>query len=453
MRYIALIFMVLWTAVAQTAVQASVRPLTVQEGQSVELVISSDTPQTTAPDWMPLTKDFEMGGHMYAEQTNIINGRTSTRFQYIVPLTPLRSGEIEIPALTWGNETTQPLVLSVQPTDSKEAQMFMTGETDRQQAYVGQGITYTVRVYDKAGMSSGEFIPPEIEGGEVQKIGSPVTSSATKDGKWFQVYEQKYVVFAPKPGPLTITPARFTGYVQDKQNNRDLLSVFGMPDDVFYRGFINQQPRRISLKAEPVTLEILPEPTTYHGWWLPATDVQLQQKMVPEKPIAQAGESISRQISLTAQGVLPHQLPDVSMPDAPGFRVYPGEAQKTLSYNAQGLVSMLEKTFVLVPVQNGEHTLPPISVPWFDVNTQQPQTASLPSYTVVVQGVAQLAEETKEVPPVIVQEPSAFAQENSLLWFFGGLCVGLMVSAGAGLIALYIIRRRKNRRLPDMYPY
>ena len=455
MKYIIGALMCLFSVAVQAAVQVSVRPLTVQEGESVELTISSDTRQESAPDWTPLLQDFNIGGQMYAEQTQIINGQQQTRYQFIMPLTPLSRGEVQVPSLTWGGETTQPVVISVQPADSKEAPVLITAQTDKKQVYAGQGVTYTVRVYDKAGLSDGEFIAPLIEGGEVQKIGDPVASSETKDGKWYQVYEQKYVLFAPKAGAVKVTPARFQGYIQDKTTQparRNLLSVFGMPDDVFYRGFLDRQ-REITLKAEPITLEVLPQPVSYQGWWLPSTAVKLQQTFTPNATVAQVGENIVQKVVLTAQGVMPHQLPDIQLPDIKGFKVYPGEAQKTLSYNKDGLVSLLEKTFVLVPIQNGELTIPPVSVPWFDVNTQKAQVVSTQARTWLVQGT--LPPVTQETPPaeIVTSAPvvSAYAEENSWLWFFGGFCVGVMLCAGVGLLCFFIMHRR--RKLPDLYPY
>lgn len=456
MKYFVGLCICLWSIAVQAAVQVSVRPLTIQEGQSVELVISSDKAQSTAPDWSPLLKDFNIGGQMYAEQTQIINGQAQTRYQFMLPLTPLGSGEIQVPSLTWGTEKTQPVVISVQPIDNKDMQVFMTAQTDKTQVYAGQGVAYTARVYDKVGLSGGEFIAPVIERGEVQKIGDPVTSSETKDGKWYQVYEQKYILFAPKAGTTIITPARFQGYVQEAnapRERRNLLSVFGMPDDVFYRGFIDQQ-REINLRADPTTLEVLPQPISYKGWWLPASSVSVQETLTPKTTVAQLGDNIALQVVLVAKGVMPHQLPDIDLLDMKGFKIYPGEAQKTLSYDEKELVSTLEKTFVLVPIQNGELTIPPLAVEWFNVNTQKAQTASTQAHTLLVQG---------SLPPVVsdtpvstersaaVPEVSVYAEENSWLWFVGGFCLGLITCIGVGVILFLVKYRRK--RLPDLYPY
>ena len=458
MRYILCALMSLWAVAATAAVQVSVRPLTVQEGQSVELILSSDKDKKDAPDWAPLLDNFRIGRQMYSKQTNIVNGQGRTSYQHILSLTPLSSGEVQVPSLTWGGEKTQPVVISVQPANSKDAQVFMTATADKTQLYVGQSVTYTARVYDKAGLSGGEFVPPQIEGGEVQKIGDPVASSQTKDGKWYQVYEQTYVLFAPKAGRMTIKPARFEGYVQTAQpQRRDLLSVFGMPDDVFYRGFLDQQ-REIFLKADPLTLEVLPQPTSYQGWWLPSASVKLQQTFTPSASVANLGDNITRQIVLTAQGVMPYQLPDVDMPEVPGFKIYPSEAQKTVSYNDKGLVSTLERTFVLVPIQNGELSIPPLSVPWFDVNTQQMKTATTEAHTVLIQGsLPPTSVETTPSAPVpatqapIEPEVSAFAQENSWGWFIAGFCSALIVGALVGLLSVFMARKRK--RLPDLYPH
>ena len=128
-------------------------------GQSVELVFSSDTPITQAPDLSALKADFTVSGQSSGQSTTIINGRVSTSYTVSYTVFPKRNGTFTIDKLMLNGEKLNPVYLKVSEKQIGNATIPLTMQARVSEGpyYVGQAILYTLRMGDMSRITDGTF--------------------------------------------------------------------------------------------------------------------------------------------------------------------------------------------------------------------------------------------------------------------------------------------------------
>ena len=99
-------------------------------------------------------------------------------------------------------------------------------------------------------------------------------------------------------------------------------------------------------------------------------------------------EPVTRTITLTAQGLTASQLPEIQEVLPPGFRQYPDQPELDNSKTAEGITGMRQQKNAIIPARPGEYTLPEISLPWWNTETQTLEYAVLPERRVQVTAAA-----------------------------------------------------------------
>ena len=439
-------------------VSSKTNTISVPENQTFQLEIVSDS-ASSRPDLAPLDADFDVLGDKSSKSVSFINGQMRSEQKIVLVLKPKRTGVLTVPSIVWGGEKTQPIQIEVlKASDSikmkNETALFIDAQVLSDKIYEGAGFVYRVQVLERVGLVDGAFTAPQLDGAQVIPLGQPVLSQIQKDNVLYQGLTQDYVIFPETAGSKTILPAMFQGYYQDAL---DPFQSFGMMDSFIYRP---NSHKEIMVRAKPVQIEVLPRPeSAKNKWWLPSSDVTISQKLEGTEN-ATVGQPLSRQIELTALGVLGNMLPDVDMSGNQDFKVYAEEPKKTQVYEDNiGLIGKENRTFVVVPLKSGQLKLPPISVHWFDVDAGKMKTAQLDGVTVSVAPDVNAPVEQKVTPQMSQNEPRTedtklkntdYLKENNLLYFMFGLCAGLFL----GMIGILVVHRMKYKKskLPEFYP-
>ncbi len=99
----------------QAAVEASVDRNRVALGDTLRLTVSAteDDEDLGSVDLAELQRDFEVLQRSTRSNTNIINGQRTHNRQLVMEITPLRTGELTIPAFQVGAKRTAPVTVSV----------------------------------------------------------------------------------------------------------------------------------------------------------------------------------------------------------------------------------------------------------------------------------------------------------------------------------------------------
>jgi hypothetical protein len=248
------------------ATRAWLNQNTVALGEPVTLSIETDQ-GSVKPDLTPLRGNFSVGRQSSSRQVQMSNGSITARSVFEVLLVPLQAGELTLPALSVGAETTSPLRLSVTAAASTSTSTtttqgdevaFVRTLVDDRHPYVQQNVGVTVQLYYTRQLASGELVLDAPAGSTLLRIGDDVKSEQQVNGRAYQVIERHFLLVADRSGPLLLPGARFAGQ-----------AVGGMFDDFF--GHALDDIRASSAGTE---LQVRPRPPASPQPWLPLRALQ-----------------------------------------------------------------------------------------------------------------------------------------------------------------------------------
>jgi hypothetical protein len=203
---------------AQAAVTARLDRNAIDLNESFMLEVVVDNEIDLQPDISALHEDFYVGQSSQLSNTMIINGEISRSRTWTYQLMAKRTGELVIPSVTVGSESSQPLRMTVrQPTDAPpgEADVFITSEVDYAESYVQAQVLFRIKVYRAVPTRQPALRDPEFGGAEVliEIAGEERSYDALLNGRTYNVVERVYALFPQESGEVTISPARFEARV------------------------------------------------------------------------------------------------------------------------------------------------------------------------------------------------------------------------------------------------
>ena len=420
---------------AQAGTRAWLDRNAVSLGEAVTLNIQTDQPGV-APDFRPLRADFDLG-----EPYRGAAGSDGTLFGIV--MTPLREGVLEVPGLPVGGEYTAPLrlVVSAAATAAASApaargEVFVETRVDDPAPYVQQSVGLTLRLYYATSLLSGELTQDAPDGASLQRIGDDVQGSREIDGRRYRVLERRYLLVAERSGPLELPPARFSGQ-----------GTGGFFDDLFGSG------RRISVQADPLTLQVRAQPDGAPQPWLPLRSLGLRYLAAPDQ--ARAGEAVEIVIEAVAQGATAAQFPEIPVPRVDGAQVFPERAESTERFVDFSPQLTVRRRYAVVPLQPGRLRVAGPRIDWWDTGTSQARVASLPDLELEVAagaaGAAPAAPAPIATPATPVTVPGDAIALPSVSVPGGGIWPALALGlAGLWLLTLagWWWSRRRGGRAP-----
>ncbi|MEC4728905.1 BatD family protein [Shewanella sp. D64] len=360
---------------ALTSIEASVDRNPAVEGQYLVLTIEADDDVSTGKlDTSALLKDFIVGRTSVSRNTQIINFDASRKTTWQVLLAPLHAGNVQIPALTIDGVSSAPISLAVVTANSQPEQMeslFIRGTLSTDEAYVGQMITYKVKLYLAVDLQRGVLSAPTPDGAQIKQLGEDIDKTEIVNGKRYRVIERTYSIIADQPGELTIDGAGFSGDVLVQSSRRGGMFSFN-------------ESKPMQAKAPKEIILINPIPNEFHGEWLVSDLVALNEDWPTEPQEYEVGTPITRTINLLASNTDETSLPELTIQLPPELKSYPEKSLRKTFLRDKQMVSQLTQTLAIVPTKAGIYTLPEIRVPWWNPFTKQQELASLPARTIKV---------------------------------------------------------------------
>ncbi len=391
---------------AQTpSISTSVDKTQVPLGQSLNLEINYSNSQPPQANLSELRQDFDVVGVMESTNINIINGQHNMEYIRKFKIIPKREGDLTIPPFSdaQGNQSA-PINIKVLPAGTvvstpansnasapvqNESNFSMRGRINNNNPYVQQEIIYTLSLLDSGGLQGREPVF-ELNNKDwvIRAIGTPEINPLVVKGKKMREITFKYAMFPQRSGKLTIPAARFEGYTLSRPKKRidPFADLFG--DDLSASlGFTFAEQNPVILRSKPIDVDVKPIPAANDGnWWLPAQDVMLADKWEPDTSKFNVGEAIHRTVYLKADGVLDNQLPELQFASINGIKQYPEKPATEMSVDKGRVVSIMKMSNVYIPSRNGKMTIPEMKINWFDVNSQEIKTATLPAKEIDIIG-------------------------------------------------------------------
>lgn len=364
------LLLMLWATGSQADVSASLDRDRIVRGETVSLVIQTNDPQQNLdPNLDALLEDFVLLDRRSETQMSIVNGRQSAVMRLLITLEPKREGELLIPPLNFGQQSTRPMKVVVEAApELPEGEMppvFIELEVDPQDGphYVHAQFRLTVRVFYLANLTEAAITPPEPVNAAVRLL-DEVPFQAERGDQRYRVLERHYAVFPERSGPLQIPAMMLTGRLVERRSDR-----LWQPS---VRG------RRIEASSEALNLDILPRPASFTGdHWLPARQLQVTQN-ISASDAPTVGEPVTRTIIIDAVGLEENMLTEPQWPEIPGARIYPDQPQGITRDDGRWVLGHKEFRYAVVPEQAGELVLPELRLEWWDTVNNRQQTAVLP---------------------------------------------------------------------------
>lgn len=362
---------------AYAALSASIDRTNLPLGESFQLTVSSDAAHSNQPlDGSPLKKDFDILSTAESSQVNMINGKNSYENQWIFVLSPKHAGNITIPPLAQGGEKTPPITLNVTASaadsngTSPKGHIFLTATISPSTPYVQSESLYTLKIYYDRPIANPQLQEPHAPNVSVFHVSQDQSYQQVLGGRRYQVMELHFAILPQISGAIELVPAQFAGNMLVEQDGPHFYDKIWRP---------------VEAKSNLLTLQVQPKPNTYKAnWWLPANQVTLQQTIDPSVAQIKAGDPITRTITMTALGTSADNLPSLTTKDLPGASAYADKPILSTQTAGQHVLAKRTERIVYIPATSGSLTLPAINVPWFNTQTQQIQTASVPAHSISV---------------------------------------------------------------------
>jgi len=387
---------------------ASVDRSRLNSGETVELTLeSNDVTQFGKPDLAPLEPQFEVRGTRQVNQLTTLNGDNRATTRWIITLLPKENGSVTIPSLQLGEANSQPITVQVvesetQDTTNKLAPVFIDASLDQTSVYVQAQAILTLRIYHSVSLYDDSSLTPlQIPDARIEQLGETRTYEKAINGLRHGVIEMRYAIYPQQSGELTIPAQMFSATLVDTQP----------PQDPAAQGAKTGKLMRVS--SAPILLTVKAKPITYPADmpWLPARSLELSESWNPEPDHTQVGDSLTRSLTLKAEGLASSQLPPLPATDVSGLRRYPDQPVLSNQSTERGLVGHREEREALVPGRSGAIELPSVEVVWWNTFEDHLEQSSLPARTLQV----------ANNPSLVVDTPASGAPltstaDSELLW-------------------------------------
>ena len=361
---IPLIFLYGLTTAQEQNIEVSVDRNELARGETLTYTIRVyDQRQGMQLDLTPLTEEFDVLGTRTSSQIRSINGSVESWTDYIVTLFPLAEGELTIPSLEINDALTDPVAINVinegPRSNQSNEELFLEIVVNKETIYVQEQLLFTVRLYYTInGIRNPQFTELEMADTVIQLIGSPNQYEKLIDGVRYGVYEKRYVIFPQRSGPLEIPDILFRGEVTDGSSN-------------FV--FRNLNTRRVTAFIEGITIQVAerPEAARNNQFWLPVGNLTLEENWNIDLSNLKVGDSAIRTITMVADGLDGAVLPPFSPVEIQNLNLYPDPPDIQRTFVDGRIVGTRVESTTLVPVIAGSIEIPEVSIPWWNINTDQ----------------------------------------------------------------------------------
>ena len=377
---------------ATITVQPDRNPVVLQE--SFQLLFEAVGKVDGDPDFSALEKDFQVLSTSTSTSMNIVNTNITRIKQWRLTLLPLKSGNLTIPAIAFGKDKSPQTNLTVEQqraasTGPDAPDIFIEVEAAPESAYVQAEVVYTVKLYRSVATANETLSEPAMSAGSaiVEQLDADRSYDTVIKGRRYAVFERSYGIYPQVSGNLLIPPVRF----QAQLSSTSLFSL-----DPFSGG-----TKTVVRQSEPVELQIEPIPAAWRGGhWLPAAQVKITEQWSTNPVELLPGEPVTRTLALSAQGLTSSQLPELEELFPGDFRQYPDMPVLENTGSADGMTAVRRQKSAIIPAQAGEYTLPELSLPWWNTETQTMENAVLPERQVRVAALAAApADSMQGLPP------------------------------------------------------
>ena len=379
----------------RAAVSLIVSPDPAVSNQSVELTYTVTGGVDAEPEFSVLDKVFEIINTNRQTTKIWLNGTSKESTNFILNAMPRVTGAVTIPAVSFGHQSSSPreLLIGDAPAPaagtSDNTDIMLQVSAAPSSPYVQQQVIYTVKILNRVDVANPRLSNLTANGDAVIKqLTTGRQFTETINGQIYDGVEVKYVVFAQKSGTLRLAPLSLAAEVPI--GRRSAFDPFAQ----------SLSTRRV--ESEAVELEVKPVPASFPpgATWLPAKRLRLYEEWEPDVNTTEVGVPLTRTLSLWADGLMAGALPKLQQHTPAGLKLYPDQALPTEQDTANGYSTTLQQKFAIVASQAGTAQIDELTIPWWNVETDQLEFARLPARSLSVSAASGAA------PPLDAPAPA-----------------------------------------------
>ncbi|MDA1342869.1 MAG: BatD family protein [Proteobacteria bacterium] len=454
--------LILMLALAITSTQAfateivtSVDRNPVSTDESFKIFFTANDTPDNDPDFTPLAQYFSIVNQGQSSNSSWVNGTYSKSIRWTVEVTVNKAGKLVIPAILFGNDTSEPLMIQVNQTASNNdttqsnEEIFLEAKAIPEQPYVQSQVLYTIRLYRRVDVAQAELSEPELADAVIEKLGEDSSFNTAVNGVSYLVTERKYAIFPQKSGVMNVKPLSLMAAVI-VNSQPDLRDFFG-----------SRMTKNKRVLSKEVILNVKPVPASFTGKdWLAAGKIELSQEWSGDIQQMKVGEPLTRTLTLRGIGTTVGQLPELnSIKTDANFKAYPDQPVLNEQKLLNGITSSRQEKIAIIPSTVGKHILPAIEIPWFNTKSQTVEIARLPETNINVIGssnnqqtethqatkptaaaIAQTSTLNKNTP---ISSSNITDQQNIWRW------TSLFLALGWLLTLVYFLRKRPKKIATD----
>ena len=363
------------------AVDVSIDRNAVRVNETFELTINMESTPVNQPELTGMPGDLEVlrSSNFYRKST--VNGQSQVQAGWTFTIKALNEGLYTIPSFNIDGQKTQPLTIKVLAAVSSAEingqadAIKIVSEINTDTVYVQQQLLYTIRLYRSVRAQYASLTEPELEGALIERLGEDIQFETVIDSVRYRVLERNYAIFPQQSGNFTISGVTYNAEVSSGRQSFGTL------------GSLRGRSRSVSLSSEDKMIEVKPIPATVTDWWLPASDVRIEQSWKPDSSVLQVGDPVTWTYTISAEGLTSTQLPDVLPKEVNGLKFYPENAKSNNLIVDGKLIGKRTQTVAVIASEAGEITLPPVEIAWWNVATDSAQVVTLPEKRIRIDGV------------------------------------------------------------------
>ena len=267
-----------------------------------------------------------------------------------------------------------------QSASADTGELFLRLNLSKRDAMVGEPITATLKIYQRANLTGFEDARfPKFNGFWSQEVDTPQSIEFQREQVGDKMYNaavlRRWVLIPQKAGTLTIDPSEIVCLVNVRTQRARTGSIF---DDFFENDYVTQR-QRVSTPAVNVKVSALPAgaPTGFSG---AVGEYGVSAKL--SKDQLKTHEAASLVVTVTGKGnVSLVEAPKLDFP--PDFEVY--DVKATSATDKSGTSGSKSFEYPFIPRSPGDFVLPPVRFSYYDVKNRRYATATTDSLRLSVE--------------------------------------------------------------------
>lgn len=395
LRTLILVLLVSQAAFAQVQIKAQSSRPSAAVGEPFEVTFTIEGAASGVPTPQPnkLTNLNLVGGPSTSTQTSIVNGRVSAQksFTYFFSGNApglATIGPVEI-VLKGKRYASNPITISITAaserakTSGNKEEVFAQVIPDRREAYVGEQIVLTYKLYFSTNIFAPEIKElPKATGFWTEEFDLPdqlVPRDEVVDGQSYKsIVFRKIALFATTSGELNVDPLTAVVQVERRQSSKKGRDPFF--DDPFFSFGRRREAVEVSTKPLKLSIKSLPETGK------PVGEIAVGKFTASarvDKQQVEANDAVTLTIQLRGSGNV-KTLPAPAIDFPPDFETFEPKTSDQIKRGPDRITGSKTFEIVLIPRAAGTQIIPSINYSFFNPETQSYEVASTAPITIGV---------------------------------------------------------------------